>query len=157
MRTRQLLLILAFLIASSSFCFAGEVKINLPKHVLGQQEISIVLESMDAELAGGTITITYRPGSKVEKTILLAAPPINRNRKAGIDWIPSEPGIARIDYQSHLKSSPDEVIKASKMVGILFPESPLSGILVMCLAAFILFGGCFVSLNLLIKSNKNRQ
>lgn len=150
----KLLFAITILLVLASSAFANEVKLYIPKHVKSNTAVDIVLKSMGSDIAPGSISITYRPGSKVEKTTLLSSPPLKANQKVKVVWKPEEAGIARIDYKSNLASSTDQIVTDSKLVGVIFNATPVSGIIVMCLAAFILFGGCFFSLNLLMNGKK---
>ena len=128
-----------------------EASIGVLKHLPGDQAVDLVIRAGDRALQRGSLLVTYRPGSMVERTRRLPVPAMGVGENRTITWTPTDPGIVRLDFEARPEGGETEVkaVKASQMVGVLFPSTPVSGLLVMFLAAVILFGGCVWAFRLL--------
>lgn len=125
--------------------------IIVPKHVPAGDALRISVNAGEQSLTVGTIEVIYRPGSKVEHRDTLEFPPIAAGTETFIFWRPAEAGIVRLDYLARVEGANAKAkpVKADAMVGVLFPKPPITGIVIMLLAALILFSGCFFSFRLL--------
>lgn len=133
------------------FTASAEPSIVMPKHVPAGESLKLIVKAGEESLGKGTIEVVYRPGSKVESSESLDFPAIAAGMESSIPWKPAMPGIVRLDYKAPLEGADAKATpaKADAMVGVLFPKPPISGIVIMLLAALILFGGCFFSFQLL--------
>ena len=83
------------------------------------------------------ITFTYRPNSKTAETTQAVAFPADGKLR----WKAVDSGIVQINARG-----PGEKDKLSINVAVRFPSPPISGIVILLIAGFILFGGAGWSL-----------
>jgi len=83
---------------------------------------------------GAVVSVTYRPGSKVEKT-----DKVGLTNLAGIvAWTPEDAGIVRISAKWGEAGRETEI---SKNTSVKFASTPKAGIAIMLVAGLILIGG----------------
>ena len=86
---------------------------------------------------GADVSVTYRPGSSVEKTEVVGT----TNDSGRIMWTPSTAGIASINMSWGEES-------ASINVSVRFSSAPWLGLVIMILAGLLLVGGSAVRIGL---------
>lgn len=89
-----------------------------------------------------TLTAIYRPNSATE----VKHPVGVFGQDGALVWKPNNPGITTL-----LVQGPDKKKVASKNVAVCYPSTPASGMVVMFLAGFLLFGGALYSLRNALK------
>lgn len=90
-----------------------------------------------------TIEVAYRPNSSIVRTEILL-PQDGRNT---FIWTPQKVGIVRLSSRSG----------SARNVSVQFDRASYSGILVMALAAIILFGGAAFSFQTLLKKEDGKE
>ncbi|HMB92896.1 MAG TPA: hypothetical protein VKP65_18750 [Rhodothermales bacterium] len=88
-----------------------------------------------------TLTVTYRPNSSIATQEFLLT-----NGQQTVEWIPQQAGVAAISTPSG----------GAQNVSVRFQSSPVSGIFVLFLAGFILFGGVIFAFIKLFKNSPEK-
>lgn len=138
------LLLLSSLILASFFCpHNGDAQsINVEEKYPQQGKMFRVSVSNLAEedLETALLSVTYRPNSetKVSETISPST------EKGTWFFTPGHAGIVELSVEQPGK--PKNKVLVSKPISVRFSKTPISGILVMLFAGFILFGGIIISM-----------
>ncbi|RJO66410.1 MAG: hypothetical protein C4523_12440 [Myxococcales bacterium] len=140
----------AALLASGPVAAEGPA-LKIDKHIPGGSASTLTIDAGDRALVNGTIAVTYRPGSLVERTRLLPMRALAAGGSESLSFTPEEPGIVRLRYAAeYADARPNEKpAETQTLIGVTFAETPVLGVLVMFLAATILFGGCVFAFRLL--------
>ncbi len=94
-----------------------------------------VTDDKDASVGGAEVTVTYRPGSAVERSSV-----VGTTSEAGtFAWTPSEAGIATI--AATWIGNDDTQHTTSVNTSVKFDPTPVSGIIIMVIAGIVLIGG----------------
>jgi len=97
-------------------------------------------------VSGASVSVTYRPGSSVERL-----EPIGVSAEdGGIDWVPSEAGIANVT--ATWTDAGQSEIAAASSVSIRYGSPPLGGIVIMVVAGILLVLGSIVRVFNLIRT-----
>lgn len=126
----QLAIALAVLVSMPLSAIAGPVGIQDKKPLRAGNASTLVTDDVVEE-----ITVTYSPSSNVAQTEVVKA-----NGTKLVLWRPQRPGVVSIAAPGH----------EPKTHSVRFDGVPLSGVIIMMLAGFILFGGAFISLRALL-------
>lgn len=123
--------------------------LTIPQHVPSGTAAAVTIAGSQT-FAPGHLRIVYRPGSTLEAEERFPVPALSANTPLTVNWTPREPGIARLEYHGAPVASPETpALQAQALVGVTYATLPLSGLLVMLLAGFVLFGGCCFAFRLL--------
>jgi hypothetical protein len=98
---------------------------------------------------GGTLlslVVTYRPGSDVEISEGLEVV------DGQATWTPTHAGLANLDAQIEPPAGGSALLH-SQLVSVRFDTFLTAGLVVMIVAGVILFGGAFVSIRALLRSD----
>ena len=94
-----------------------------------------VTDDADASVPGAEVTVTYRPGSAVERSSV-----VGTTSAAGtFAWTPSEAGIVTIT--ATWIGDDDTEHTTSVNTSVKFDPTPVSGIIIMIVAGIVLIGG----------------
>lgn len=88
-----------------------------------------------------TLTVTYRPNSSIATQEVLLT-----NGQQTVEWVPQQAGVAAISTPAG----------GSQNVSVRFQDAPASGIFVLLLAGFILFGGVIFAFVKLFKDSPEK-
>jgi hypothetical protein len=111
------------------------------------EQVRLVVSDSDGNPVGGaSVTVTYRPGSSVEKTDTLG-----ESDAAGVVmWKPSDAGIATV---TATWSGPEQSeLSESTTVSVRFQSAPWNGIIIMIIAGLVLAVGSIVRIFRLLRS-----
>lgn len=92
------------------------------------------------------ISVTYSPTSRVEKREVFSVQKLNPAGAYNTVWRPQRPGVARI-----------EAAGEQRTVSVRFDSLPVSGMVIMLIAALVLFGGAALSLRSLLREHPLRK
>ena len=100
-------------------------------------EAQTVTLRTDTDAAGVTLSVTYRPNSATEDTMVIG----KFDADGRISWCPEEPGITSL-----IAKDAEGKTLATLNVATCFSSTPYLGLVVMVFAGILLFGGAAISL-----------
>ncbi|MCB0566798.1 MAG: hypothetical protein H6573_32265 [Lewinellaceae bacterium] len=134
--------ILNFLLAAALLLSVGipvSAQIIVPDNLVVRQMATITIDTGKLD----TIVVTYRPNSSIVRSEILL-PQGGRNTFL---WTPQKVGIVRLSSKT----------SGTRNVSVQFEKASYSGILVMALAAVILFGGAAFSFKTLLEKEEGKE
>lgn len=128
---------------------AGAIETSHRYPTQGNPTFILVRTYSGEPLEGAVVSITYRPGSRVEKRV-----PVGKTNAAGIvEWKPQVAGIAGIE--ARWMAEEEREIVVTKNVSVRFSSTPPGGIFIMALAGILLIGGSIRRFVLILRSPKD--
>ena len=111
------------------------------------EQVRLGVSDSDGNPVGGaSVTVTYRPGSSVEKTDALG----ESDAAGAVMWTPSDAGIATV---TATWSGPEQSdLSESTTVSVRFQRAPWDGIIIMIIAGLVLAVGSIVRIFRLLRS-----
>lgn len=97
----------------------------------------------DLPVPGAGVEVIYRPNSQ---TVIREELGVT-DSLGTVSWIPRDAGIVTVEINNRLNGE----ILVKENVAVRFGKFPSSGIFIICLAGFVLFGGMITSFRLLFK------
>jgi hypothetical protein len=110
------------------------------------EQVRLAVSDGDGNLVrGAAVTVTYRPGSSVEKVDTLG----ETDSAGAIVWTPSDAGIAALDATWQ---GPEQTeLSATTTVSVRFQKLPLDGLLIMIVAGLLLTVGSIIRIVRLLR------
>lgn len=105
-----------------------------------------VVDDDGSPIAGANVAITYRPGSRVERSEAIGT----TAEDGGLEWVPAEAGIARVTA-TWLFDDGSEASFATA-VSVRFGSPPVVGIVIMIGAGLLLVVGSAIRMFNLLRS-----
>lgn len=123
---------------------ATEIRAADPYPLVGRAT-TIEVSSAGAPVPGAEVEVLHRPNSEAASLDRLG-----RTDAAGrVSWSPADAGLARITA-----TGPDGAIEAQLDVAIRWGRMPRAGLLILVLAAALLFGGAGTGLVLVARADR---
>lgn len=108
---------------------------------LRDHPVAVTVDHDGAPVPGAVVTVRYRPNSEIAH--VEALPPTDADGR--VLWTPTDAGIATLETPAADGAGP-----ATLSVAVRFGSFPALGILVMTIAALLLFGGAGLGFYLLL-------
>lgn len=122
---------------------AAEIAAAEPYPQRGVETVVVVAEGA-APVAGLEVTARYRPNSQTGSTEIVGL----TGTDGAVAWTPSDAGVVSLEAR---RPGAEEVVAAAD-VSVRFGGFPASGLLIMALAALLLFGGAGAGFFLLLRT-----
>lgn len=141
---KALLLVIGCLLPSVLFAQGIEYCIHLSQDFpLKGKLTTITVVKGDLPLSGAGVEVIYRPNSQTAVRDTLGV----TDSLGTVSWRPRDAGIVTVA----INDKPSRKILVRQNVAVRFGRFPSGGILVMCIAGVVLFGGMITSFLLLFK------
>lgn len=101
-------------------------------------ETQLIIQNADGvPVPGATVTVTYRPGSSVEKSDEVGT----AGEGGALSWTPATAGIATLSASWTADDGTESSISTN--VSVRFASVPFAGVIIMIFAGVLLVGGSF--------------
>jgi hypothetical protein len=116
--------------------------------IRNEQTRLVVSDAHGTPVRGASVTVTYRPGSSVEKSYTLG----ESDAAGAVMWTPSDAGIATV---TGTWPGPDQSqLSVSTTVSVRFHRAPWDGIIIMVIAGLVLAVGSVIRIFKLLRSSE---
>jgi hypothetical protein len=150
MRNAALSLLLAIAVLAPPFaCAAANGSIETAKQypVVGTSTLIYVRDAYGRSVEGARVDITYRPESRVEKSVSPGA----TNSAGIVRWTPEEAGVVTI---TAAWTEQDSIAGSATInISVKFASTPASGVAIMIFAGLLLLGGSAVQFARLMRES----